>query len=691
MKKNNWMSALIVLLSYCIIHSKTMAQSCTPPDVTQPPNQTVNNNNATAAVTFSGSVPGTVFNWTNDNPSIGLPASGTGNIASFTALNSGSLPVTATVTVTPVVIAAFAYIPNNNSNNVSVINTSTNTVVTTIPVGSGPYGVAASLDGSKVYIANDGDGNVSVINTATNTVTATVGVGTNPTCVAVSPDGSKVYVTNYNSNNVSVIDAATNTVVTTVGVGTNPFGVAVSPDGSKIFVVNLNSDNVSVINGATNSVVTTVAVGSGPALITLSPDGSKVYVTNISSNNVSVISTATNSVINTLGVGTSPDGIAISPDGSRLYVANQGSSNLSVINTSTNTVIATVGVGSAPCGVSVTPDGSEVYVVNLYSNTVSVISTATNTVMATVDVGSVPVSFGNFISGSSGCTGTPKSFTITVNPTTVSNINLNVCSIPTRTIYRGTTSGVGPFGPQSVNLASTVTGGTPPYTYQWSPAAGLSNVSISNPVADPQSTTTYTLTVTDSYGNSRSLSITINVLPLSAAICSGSGNNVKFNVCHISPGNPSNPQNICISVNALPAHLTSGNNGHNNCYLGPCQQNCFSTTPGGSQMPTYVNSVTELAADAATVKDKLTESNDDFKVQVYPNPSSGEFNIKVFTRSNEPIMVRILDNYGIVRSVSFLLSKNNTIKAGSKLISGTYMAEVIQGNNRKVVKLIKLN
>ncbi|MBX9781905.1 MAG: DUF2341 domain-containing protein, partial [Chitinophagaceae bacterium] len=72
-----------------------------PPDVNPVTNQSVCTNSSTNAITFSGSVPGTIYNWTNNNTSIGLAASGTGNIAAFTATNSGTTPVTATITVTP--------------------------------------------------------------------------------------------------------------------------------------------------------------------------------------------------------------------------------------------------------------------------------------------------------------------------------------------------------------------------------------------------------------------------------------------------------------------------------------------------------------------------------------------------------------------------------------------------------------
>jgi YVTN family beta-propeller protein len=68
-------------------------------------------------------------------------------------------------------------------NTVSVIDTTTNTVLTTVAVGRDPLGVAVNPAGTRVYVANqtdDGFGDVSVIDTASNTVVATVGVGFEP-------------------------------------------------------------------------------------------------------------------------------------------------------------------------------------------------------------------------------------------------------------------------------------------------------------------------------------------------------------------------------------------------------------------------------------------------------------------------------------------------------------------------------
>ena len=65
----------------------------------------------------------------------------------------------------------------------------------------------------------------------TNTVTATITVGTQPWGLAVTPDGSKVYVANFEDDTASVIDTATNAVTATIRVGRTPiaFGVFIQP------------------------------------------------------------------------------------------------------------------------------------------------------------------------------------------------------------------------------------------------------------------------------------------------------------------------------------------------------------------------------------------------------------------------------------------------------------------------------
>ncbi|MBK9338671.1 MAG: hypothetical protein IPM98_19930 [Lewinellaceae bacterium] len=75
------------------------------PNVDLVDNQTVCNGDQVSQIDFTGNVPGTVFNWTNNTPSIGLAAAGSDLIPAFTAINNTNAPVTATITVTPEFIA----------------------------------------------------------------------------------------------------------------------------------------------------------------------------------------------------------------------------------------------------------------------------------------------------------------------------------------------------------------------------------------------------------------------------------------------------------------------------------------------------------------------------------------------------------------------------------------------------------
>ena len=93
---------------------------------------------------------------------------------------------------------------------------------------------------------------------------ATVGVGTCPYGVAITPDGTRAYVTNFCSNSVSVIDTRATRWLPRSGLGRVSRGVAITPDGTRAYVTNPGSNSVSVIDTASNTVVATVGVGNEP-------------------------------------------------------------------------------------------------------------------------------------------------------------------------------------------------------------------------------------------------------------------------------------------------------------------------------------------------------------------------------------------------------------------------------------------
>lgn len=78
------------------------------------------------------------------------------------------------------------------------------------------------------------------------------------------------------------------------------------------------------------------------------------------------------------------------------------------------------------------------------------------------------------------------------------------------------------FG-SNASLNGSASGGTPGYSFQWTPTTGLSSPSTANTSASPSSTTIYTLTVTDANGCTMNdnMMLTVNALPSANATTTG--------------------------------------------------------------------------------------------------------------------------------------------------------------------------
>ncbi|MCB1110283.1 MAG: beta-propeller fold lactonase family protein [Chlamydiia bacterium] len=288
------------------------------------------------------------------------------------------------------------YVSDSAGSTVSVIETTSNTLITTIPVGSSPRSISFTPDGRFAYVANNGDDTVSVIDASINTVIATVPVGADPIGIGVNPNGNFVYVLNSTGDTISVISTATNTVVDTFLIGDAPGRVGYLPDGSRAYVGTLNDSMFVVIDAIANSVITKVPVGSDPTGVAVTPDGRFAYVVNASDGTYDVLDTATNTLLpgSPFGAfGNGNGGIAITPDGQFAYIT--GVNDVNVFTVATNTIFASIFVGESfeLMEIAFTNDGSLAYVADSHG-TVVTIDVVTNTVINTLDIGGSPFGVG---------------------------------------------------------------------------------------------------------------------------------------------------------------------------------------------------------------------------------------------------------------------------------------------------------
>jgi YVTN family beta-propeller protein len=295
-------------------------------------------------------------------------------------------------------LAQSLFCPSRLSNDVAVIDTSTNQVITHIPVGVFPIRIEMTPNRLKAFISNEHSNSISVLDTVARTNIATIPVDPRPGEMAVTPDGGRLFVvhqTNVPGDQrhcpVDVIDTATNLVITTLLInGDSAKDILITPDGRFAYIANASFPEVDVIDTATYQL--TIIPAARTRRLCISPAGDRVYGTNYHEDTVSAIDTATKQLIATIPVGqfARPMGIAITPNGEEVYVTNQHAGTVSVIDTTTLTVIATIPTGAHCQRVVITRDGTKAFVQNGWSDTVSAIDTATHTVSATLPTGHQP-------------------------------------------------------------------------------------------------------------------------------------------------------------------------------------------------------------------------------------------------------------------------------------------------------------
>jgi DNA-binding beta-propeller fold protein YncE len=259
-------------------------------------------------------------------------------------------------------------ITQENADTATIIDQNTDLVTHTIGVVATPYPTTFSGDGRLLFVGGVG---ISVIDTSTNTVIQTLPIGgLHVGYLVTNFDGSLIYavVSDNSTESVIAITRATGTTVASypVAFGHQGFGVLLSTDGSTLWYIDATSLTFSAIelNASTLALVSSTAIPAYSFQFAL--HGNTIYFGSLIGNGVVTMNTQTHVLV---PVG--PTGIvwaiAISPDGNTMYSINGQSAQLIVTNLTTNTSTSglqlnTVAPQELIPGMAITADGSKLYV-----------------------------------------------------------------------------------------------------------------------------------------------------------------------------------------------------------------------------------------------------------------------------------------------------------------------------------------
>jgi YVTN family beta-propeller protein len=297
------------------------------------------------------------------------------------------------------------YVPNSDSNTVTVIDPKTFTVLFSYPTGKGPQHVVPAHDLKSLWVNNDGANTLTQIDPTTAKPTRTIPTA-QPYNLYWTPDGRYGIVMAEAAQQMTFLDATTmekTFAVTTDCKGLNHLDF--SADGRYALVSCEFAGKVIKVDMTTHTEVGSLPLGPAttmPQDVRLAPDGSVFYVADMMAGGVWVVDGATLTEVGFIPTGTGAHGIYFDRPAHRMFVTNRGSNqvygkphgpgSISVLDWATRTVTATWPIpgGGSPDMGNLSPDGTQLWLSGRFDNEVYALDTTSGALLARIPSGPAP-------------------------------------------------------------------------------------------------------------------------------------------------------------------------------------------------------------------------------------------------------------------------------------------------------------
>lgn len=235
-----------------------------------------------------------------------------------TPISVGQVPTDVTIDAA----GRYAYVTNQFSSNVGVIDLGTNTEVASIPVSGDPFRVRLSPDGRSLFVTGNAD-SLFIIDVQSRKITGRLAIGQDANGLAIDYTGTRLYASNQSDGTISEVDLTSNTLVRTIEVGGHPQELVLSPGGTLLFEAD-EAGSIQIWSLRKGTKRGDIAVPGGAFAMAVSPDWRQLYVTSSLGGAVYLLDWKTGATLQTVTTGGTPRRIGFAADGSTAVVANEG-------------------------------------------------------------------------------------------------------------------------------------------------------------------------------------------------------------------------------------------------------------------------------------------------------------------------------------------------------------------------------
>jgi len=189
-----------------------------------------------------------------------------------TANGLGQNPISVTVSADGSWIFVVTQGDGVHAGTLDIISSGSTSIAGTASLGVQPTFSMVDPNLNRLYVANTGDNTVSVFDAASVAppgppaipLLATVPVGTGPIGIAALPNGSMFYVANGGSDNVTVVSSNSFSPLATVALpaGANPVWIASEPTSTKIYVADKGTSETTIVQTVNNAITLNIPAPS---------------------------------------------------------------------------------------------------------------------------------------------------------------------------------------------------------------------------------------------------------------------------------------------------------------------------------------------------------------------------------------------------------------------------------------------